>query len=106
MKTKTPRPTKTVPYNIDTLKRIAGEHRQYDVPVLVNMIFKVDMGESTALPEFSECETREYNDLTNWLWFQTHPWWERDGLSHTSDVCRSLAVKVIDFLKTLPRPIP
>ena len=54
----------------------------------------------------SECDADQFGDLTTWLWYYTHPGWPRDGISHTSDVCRSIARKVIEFLETLPEARP
>jgi hypothetical protein len=85
---------------------LIGEAKHYDVSILVNMIFKLEMGESTAMPKFTKFETKQFGDLTTWLWYQRHPDFPRDKMGHTSDVCRSIANKVIAFLKTLPEAMP
>ena len=58
----------------------------------------------------------ELRHLTMWLWYHTHPGAERNRMpcldyeddhdEHPSDVCRSLAVKVMEFLDTLPEARP
>ncbi len=51
-------------------------------------------------------EAEQFTDLTTWLWYQTHPDYPRDEFDHTSSVCRSLAVKMLDLLSTLPEARP
>jgi hypothetical protein len=51
-------------------------------------------------------ENIQFNNLTTWLWYQTHPGYSRDTIYHTSNVCRSLTRKVMDFLATLPEAEP
>jgi hypothetical protein len=57
-------------------------------------------------PTAAEFAATQFGLLTNYAWFQTHPWWERDGFSHTSDVCRAIAVKITDFVASLPEAKP
>jgi hypothetical protein len=86
--------------DVDAL--IADEADHFDGHMLLGMMFRLGAGEETAMPIFSDFECHQYGVLTNWAWYQTHPWWPRDGRSHTSDVCRSIANQIVAFVKTLP----
>jgi hypothetical protein len=40
-----------------------------------------------------------YGELCNWFWYHDHPDYPRDGLMHTSDVCRRKAAEIFDLLE-------
>jgi hypothetical protein len=61
-----------------------------------NTVREVRFGTPVALP--ADEYARAYGLMGNVFWYVSHPVWEEDGLTHTSDVCRRLTLEAFDKL--------